>query len=170
MARRTSRLRRTGTIAALTVVLLSAASAATAVADPVQDPILIGPDTAFSGLVNGASTDATIKVACLGPIVSGQTGHPLAGQTVQADSGPVPVSTGGYTGSAAHSLVVTVAGSSPSGAVVVIGTLTSFFAPLAIPTSLNLPCGGTTTVRFTPSPTSPTARPATVQVTLVSGP
>ena len=146
---------------------LSGATAA--VADPIQDPVPIRPDTAFTGLVNGVSTDAVIKVGCFGPILPGQTGHPLAGQTVEAESGPSPVSTGGYTGSAANSLVVTIAGS-PSGSIIVVGTLTSFYAPLKIPTALNLPCGGTTTVGFTPSPTSPTAHAAAVQVTLVSGP
>ena len=123
-ARGTRRSRRTGTVAALTLALLAAATA-TAVADPVRDPLPIGPDTAVTGLVNGAATGAVIEVGCFGPVLPGRTGHPLAGQYVEAETGPVSSATGGCTGSLAHSLVVTVAGS-PGGSVLLVGTLSGF--------------------------------------------
>jgi hypothetical protein len=160
-------LRRTAISAALTAALLACTGVTAAAA--VQDPIPIGPNMPFHGLVNGATVGAVIRVGCFGPILPGQTGHPLSGQTVEADSTPPTSTTGGFTGSAAHSIVVTVQGS-PSGSIIVIGTLTSFYAPLKIPTTINLPCGGTTSVVFTPQPTSATARSSVDPVTLLSGP
>ncbi|MFC1408312.1 hypothetical protein ACEZCY_03330 [Streptacidiphilus sp. N1-12] len=170
-----TRLSRSATLAtALALALLSGATAATAaVADdpgPIQDPIPVGPNLFFHGLVNGAAANAVIKVGCFGPILPGQTGHPLAGQYVEAVTDlPSSTTVGGYTGSAAHSLVVGIQGASSS-AGPAIGTLTSFFVRLPIPTSLNLPCGGTTKVGFTPVPTSDTARASVVTVSLVGEP
>jgi len=46
--------------------------------------------------------------------------------------------------------------------------LKSFFAPVAISTTLLLPCGGTGVVSFVPLPTSPTARGVAVTVTYVN--
>jgi hypothetical protein len=46
--------------------------------------------------------------------------------------------------------------------------LTSFFAPVPIPTTLNLPCGGSGVVSFVPIPTSPTARGVAVNVLFVN--
>jgi len=49
-----------------------------------------------------------------------------------------------------------------------IGTLSGYFIKLPIPTSITIPCGGTGKMVFAPSPTSPTARSATVSITIIS--
>ncbi len=159
---------------ALAGVLLAGSGALTAaVAAPsaasVQDPIPVQPNTAFFGLVNGKTVGATILVGCFGPIVPGQTGHPLAGQYVQADSTLPVTTTDGYTGSAAHSLTAVLA-TPVVASTDVIGTLPNFFAPVAIPTTLTVPCSGPGQVLFVPEPTSPTARSASVAVSFVGQP
>lgn len=153
---------------ALALALLTSATAA-AVAAPVQDPIPIGPNMSFHGLVNGAAVNATIQVGCFGPIVPGQTGHPLAGQSIEADSTPPSTTADGYTGSTGNRLVVTFT-ASPSSSIIVLGTLSNFYQKVPIPTSVNLPCWGTGQVVFTPQPTSPTARSSAVTVSLVGQP
>lgn len=135
--------------------------AAPAVADGVVDPAPIGPGQYFTGLVNGADGPAVIKVVCPGPIVPQETGHPLAGQTVEVL--PAAVSSSavvGYTGSAADRIAVDFGVAATTTPV----TLTDWAVQAAIPTSLLLPCSGTGTVSFVPDPTSPTARTATVAV------
>lgn len=46
----------------------------------------VGPDQFFTGVVNGVPGNTivpiTIRMACFGPIRPGQTGHPMAGQTL----------------------------------------------------------------------------------------
>src|SRR5689334_22852407 len=80
---------------------------APAFADGVIDPAPIGPNQAFIGLVNDESTNATIRMACFGPVHPGQLGHPMDGQTVKAlpVTGPTPGQVG-FTGSAGHQLNV----------------------------------------------------------------
>lgn len=155
---------------ALAVGVLLAGSAGTAAA-AVQDPLPVGPGQTFTGQVNGAAADAAIRTDCLGPIVAGETGHPVSGQYVEAVTAPATAADSGYTGTSAHLLQVTLvtpSSSSVNGSV--IGTLNSFFVQLPIPTTLVVPCTGTGEVSFTPAPTSPTARTATVDVQFLSGP
>jgi hypothetical protein len=154
--------------AALACAVLAGTAFATS-ATAAEDPIPVRPDMSFHGLVNGHAGSASILVGCFGPIFPGKTGHPLAGQTVEADSTPPGTTADGYTGSAAKSLVVTFS-SSPSGSILVIGTLINFYQPVPIPTSLDLPCSGVAQVGFTPEPTSPTARPSAVKVSLIGQP
>ncbi|MFE0465064.1 hypothetical protein ACFW1A_37995 [Kitasatospora sp. NPDC058965] len=157
--------------ASLAGLLLAAGAVAqpAAATTPVQDPIPVRPDLAFQGLVNGKSTAAAIQMACFGPVTPGQTGHPLAGQYVEADTVVPTTTAAGYTGSAGTSIVVSIAGSA-TGSVQLVGVLDNFFVKLAIPTSLTLPCGGTTEVRFSPAPSSPTARDSVVAAALVGQP
>lgn len=132
------------------------------------DPAPIGPNQAFFGEVNDQATNATIRMACFGPVHPGQTGHPMEGQTVKAlpVANPTPQVVG-FTGSAAHQLNVSFAISSTAASPVV---LRSWAVSEKIPTTLLLPCYGTGTVTFNPYPTSPTARAGTVQVTFVGQP
>ena len=68
----------------------------------VQDPVPIGPNQSFVGLVNGSRSKAVIEMACFGPSRPGEYGHPLAGQTLEVSPvGPVanPVAWG-FTGTA----------------------------------------------------------------------
>jgi hypothetical protein len=71
-------------------------------------------------------------------------------------------STLGFTGSAAHEIDVFF-GPVSSGVTAPV-VLKAFFAPVAIPTTVLLPCGGSGVVDFVPEPTSPTARSYQVPV------
>jgi hypothetical protein len=152
-------------LAAATLLL---ATPAPAFADGVVDPAPIGPDQTFIGEVNDQATNATIRMDCFGPVHVGQTGHPLAGQTVAVLplKDPTPIDAG-YTGSTAHRWTCSSASRRARSRRFV---LTSWAVPAKIPTTLVLPCYGTGTVTFAPYPTSPTARSATVQVTFVGQP
>lgn len=149
-------------------VALGAAVAPAAAAGPVQDPLPIGPDMYFYGLVNGQATDAVIQVACPGPVGPSSTGHPLDGQTAEVRSIVPPVSTGyGYTGSAARQIDagLTLPTSATADPPIVFS---AFFAPAKIPTSWVVPCGGSTTMTFVPLATSSTARSYTLKVSFVN--
>ena len=149
-----------GTIAALT--LLSGAVGLTSASAAVVDPAPIGPHQYFTGQVNGASVNAVIQVGCFGPVVPGETGHPIAGQSV--DVLPAAASTTadvGYTGESADHVLVGFG--TPASTAVVL--LKDYAVKAAIPTTLDLPCSGTGKVTFVPAPTSSTARTATVTVT-----
>ncbi len=153
------------TLAALALAGLAAPAAS---ADPIQDPIPVGPDMYFTAAVNPqvASTGAVpvIKVICPGPIQPGETGHPLAGQYVEAYAVVPPTSSlAGYTGSAAHEIDALFSGAT-STTVNPPVVIKNFFVEVPIPTTLNLPCGGAGTVSFVPIPTSPTAKGYAVKV------
>ena len=146
---------------------LTAVAAPPAAATPVQDPIPIGPNMYFIALVNGHTSPTPITVVCPGPISSNSTGHPISGQTLEVRAVLPVTTTVGYTGSAAHSIDAIF--TSPTGAVTnppVV--LTSFFAPVPIPTTLNLPCSGSGVISFVPIPTSPTARGVAFSVTYLN--
>jgi hypothetical protein len=162
-----SRRLRLGLLPAV-VALLVAAGAVPAHADGIVDPAPIAPNNYFIGLVNDQSTSAVIKVGCFGPIVPNQTGHPLAGQTVKALPVVPPTSARtGYTGTAGTAILVTINGAVSTVTPIV---LHDWAIEAPIPTSLLVPCGGTGVVTFTPNPTSPTARAATVTVAFVGQP
>lgn len=151
-------------LVALVAVILTATTAAPASADVV---IPVGPNQFFSGVVNGQTGQATIRMACFGPIRPGQTGHPFAGQTVEAVlNPPSSAAVAGFTGTAANAIDVQFPTPVPTAPVV----LRAYGVPEAIPTSLELPCGGSGVVAFVPDPTSPTARTATVNVWFVGQP
>jgi len=118
----------------------------------------IGSNQQFGGLVNGASANATVRMACFGPIRPGQTGHPMANQPLAVIQGPY----GGYTGSLGNSVVARFR-EDPSVGV----QFTQYGVAQPIPASLELPCAGQGLVIFSPEPSSSTARPATVTVNYV---
>ncbi|MGH9018226.1 MAG: hypothetical protein ACRDY1_10815, partial [Acidimicrobiales bacterium] len=64
-------------------------------ATPATPPPAVGPGQHFIGLVNGSTGSATIDVECPGPVQSGQTGHPVAKQTVAIQEVSVAPATGG---------------------------------------------------------------------------
>lgn len=149
-------------VAAALTLTLAAPAMATAV----------GPQQYFIGNVNGSTTSATILVGCIGPITPGATGHPLPGQYVLATQVPGTTTNVGYTGTAAHAITVTLRLGTSWGPVNTypVGTLTVYDARLAIPTTLDLPCAAHGTAVFAPTPTSSTARSATVAVTVTPQP
>jgi hypothetical protein len=144
-----------------------AAIPTSAFADGIPDPYPIGPDQNFVGLVNGDRDAATIKMACFGPTWPGRTGHPFGGQAVSAQR--VLTSDGklvGNTGKIGRQIGVVFGDSSGDGPVL----LRAYGISAKIPTTLTLPCDGTGTVWFVPTPASLTARPAAVSVTYASQP
>ncbi|MBW8805423.1 MAG: hypothetical protein JF587_16480 [Catenulisporales bacterium] len=142
--------------------------AATASASAVQDPIPIGPNTYFYGLVNGKSSNAVVYVVCPGPIGPNSTGHPVDSQSVEVRSVVPPVINAyGYTGSDGKQIDAGFTTSSSSRINPPI-VFTSFFAPTKIPTTWLLPCGGSASMAFVPLATSSTARDFKVTVTFVN--
>lgn len=125
----------------------------------------IGPNQTFAGLVNGHTGRAKVDVYCPGPVRINQTGHPISGQTIGVES-PSPSTVGGFTGSAADSIVATLAPTSAGTAP--LSTIFTQYGSMPLPTTIVLPCHGTAKVVYTPAPTSPTARDATVRVTFVA--
>jgi hypothetical protein len=153
---------------AVTAATITAITAAPAWADPIIDPAPIGPNQYFYGEVNDQAGHATIKMGCFGPIHPGQTGHPLAGQTVKVLPVPPPTTSDlGFTGSAAHAIDVRFPTPTVTNTPVV---LHDYAVSAAIPVTLTLPCYGTGNVAFVPAPTSLTARTATVTVSFVGQP
>ncbi|GAA1982611.1 hypothetical protein [Catenulispora subtropica] len=155
-------------LALAATLALGAAVIPAATAAAVQDPIPIGPNTYFYGLVGDKAADAVIQVVCPGPVGPTSTGHPVSGQTAEVRSVVPPVTSQyGYTGSAAHQIDAGL--TLPSSATVNPPIVfTSFFAPAAIPTTWVVPCGGTTTMTFVPLATSTTARSYTLTVAFVN--
>lgn len=142
----------------LGMVLAGALSAVgmSGVADAQPAVILVSPNQHFVAEVNARASNATIAVVCSAPLQSGETGYPLAGQSVGVEPAP---RAHGYTGSVASSIVAAFAS----------GTVTfTDYGTQPIPSTLSLPCQGTGTVVFSAEPTSATARAATVTVTYAS--
>jgi|SRR5271165_6174590 len=140
----------------------------------------VGPNQFFTGVINGQAgntvTPITIRMACFGPVQPGQTGHPMAGQTLAVHQLFPPTTTGGslgFTGNDSeigvffHVLPPAVPGAPTA-------TTTPFFTwydvPRPLPTSLTLPCAGTGTVWFTPIPVVPPSRTQGVPVRYVGQP
>jgi hypothetical protein len=148
-----------GSTAALSMAFGGAAMAATP--PQVHDPVPIGHNQSFSGYVNGHPPgSAVIKVAC---VVGAKTGHPLGDQPVEVK--PVAASTAadvGFTGSKGDEITASLA---PTTAATIIASFTSYYVTKDIPTSITVPCSGTGTMLFVPSPTSKTAKTAKLTVT-----
>jgi hypothetical protein len=150
------------------------ATASPAIAEPVVDPIPIGPNQAFVGVVNGSRVEGRIAVRCFAPTgAEPNTGNPIAGQTVAVENvfttesdavvGP-PLPVLGFTGSAGRVVGVNFGTSDLTKPPVVIR---AYNVAVPIPTDIVVPCRGSGVVRFDPLPTSPTARPGAVKVTFV---
>jgi hypothetical protein len=143
-------------LAAAAAALL-AASAPAAAFVPVPTPI--GPGQGFIPLVNGQSTNSTVLVDC----PTGGSGYPAPGQTLAVkQASPAGTQAPGLTGTAADSIEVGT-GDPGTGGV----PLRLYDRPVAIPTTLVVPCGGTGLFTFVPVPDSPTATAASVKVTFV---
>lgn len=161
---------RTRTLVPVLAALVLAGLAAPAASADMVVPV--GPNQYFTGAVNpgvaGTTNVPQIKVVCPGPVYPGETGHPASGQYVEANEvyPPITSSTVGFTGSAATQIDALF--SAPNSAVVNPPVVIDAYAVLvAIPTTLNLPCGGSGTVSFVPIPTSSTARGYAVAVEYV---
>ena len=143
-----------------------AAVAATPAIAHAQDPIPIRPGQYFSGFINGHPPgQAIIWTACFGPTTPGETGHPLANQTIEVEPANIAGSAVdlGYTGTVGNSIVATLGPSSTS--VNVLAKFTAYFVVQHIPTTITVPCAGSGVVSFTPVPGSPSAFSANLSVT-----
>jgi len=142
------------------VALAGTASAATG-----PDPVPIEPNQTFSGYINNTPPgNVEIKVVCPGVA---NTGHPIKNQPVEVK--PVPASTTqdtGFTGSKGTKITADLSVGVPPA--IVIATFTSYYVPKFIPTTITVPCSGTGSVSFIPSPTSKTAKSAKLTVTFVN--
>ena len=139
-------------VTVLTALLGAATPAPLAGASPVASRV--GPDQAFAGLVNGATEAATVEVLCPGPIRINQTGHPVAGQTVAVSSLSAVSTVTGFTGSKAHSIAATLL--APASTAAGLNLVFTRYGSKALPTTILLPCTGTTVAVFSPRPSSPT--------------
>jgi len=148
-------------LAALALAGTGLVATPAAAADP---PIfLVQPHQYFSAQINGKAGESTITVICVGPSA---TGHPAAGQTIGVSLvsiTPGPVDTLGYTGDAANSIA---AGRLDSASAAPIAVFT-VYETQALSTKVTLPCGGTVSIAFMPSP-NVNGRASTVLVHLRS--
>jgi hypothetical protein len=153
--------------AVATALVAAAVPADSAVTGRAADPVPIGHKQYFAGLVFGSAEQSQIEVACAGPAT---TGHPMAGQSVEAVLlGPSGPGSAGFTGTAAKSIKVILSWTAKAKtAVVPIGTLTGYYAMAPIPTKITVPCGGTGTMTFSPAPSSKSAKGARLSVTFQS--
>jgi hypothetical protein len=143
-------------------------SAAVAAAQ-VQDPVSIGPNQSFVGLVNGSRSNAVIEMACFGPSQPGEYGHPLASQSLEVQPvGPVanPVAWG-FTGTA-RQVEATYAISNTLE--ILLASFSSYYVKAPLSTSLSFPCSGTAVIPFTPVDGGPFARPWNTTVRFVPQP
>jgi len=142
---------------------------ATIAAAQVQDPVLIGPNQSFVGLVNNRSANATIEMACFGPSRPGEYGHPLAGQTLEVKLvGPVTSAVPlAFTGTA-REIQATYAISNTLE--VLLAEFSSYYVQAPLSTSLTFPCTGTAVIPFTPVEGGPRAHPWNTTVTFVPQP
>jgi hypothetical protein len=145
----------------LGLTLSPAASAGTGI---TQDPVPIGPNQFFRGFINNAPPGAAIiKVAC--PVGS-STGTPIANQPIEVKTAPGTSTTDtGFTGANGKKITADL---TPSTATFVLATFTSYFVVKHIPTNVLVPCSGSGTVLFVPSPTSGTAVTARLPVTFAN--
>ncbi len=114
------------TLAAAAALAVTAVPAVSAAASPTPDPVPIGHNQFFAGLVFGTAEQSQIEVACAGPAT---TGHPMTGQSVEAIlvAPPAPPSAG-FTGSRASTIRVVLSWIVKGKTVTKpIGTLTGYY-------------------------------------------
>lgn len=137
----------------------------------------VGPKQYFTGVVDSQdgniTTPIVIRMDCVRPVSSGETGHPIAGQTLAVHQlfPPTRASSGlGYTGSDSQIGFFTVlppSGSTPrasSDAVV----FKRYDESEPLPTSLSLPCSGGGHFFFVPTPVVPPSQSQSVPVDFVT--
>ncbi len=146
---------------------------------PAGATVRVGPNQYFTGVLNGhdgnTTSPITIRMACFGPVTPGETGHPMAGQTLAVHQLFPPTATVGSLGFTGNDAEVGVFFNvlppvTPSASVTTTPVFKRYDVVKALPTSLTLPCGGTGTVYFTPIPVVPPSRTASVPVAFVGQP
>ncbi|TMB91665.1 MAG: hypothetical protein E6J45_04935 [Chloroflexi bacterium] len=133
----------------------------------------VKPRQHFTAGINGSPgvpNPATILMACFGPILPGQTGHPFGGQTIAVRKVTRKTPGAGYTGTRATSIGGFFG--LPPPAAPPASTFVSFirYGQQEIPTSLVLPCAGPGQVTFIGLPLDPSERDVAVPVVFVGQP
>lgn len=155
-------------IVAACLLPAGAAQAQSTTPTPAVHPIR--PAQFFAGLVNDKARESAIVLACPGP---SRTGHPVAGQHVSVHQlFPPSIDRGlGFTGRAstiAATLRIVSASTSTAVAPIPLAVFSLYDEPVAIPTTLSLPCGGGGAVVFDPVQGGNTAQSFTTKVRFVS--
>jgi len=151
--------------AAVVLAVVIALPVATAVAGTTTAGAPIRPQQSFYGLVNSSPTGAKIVVDCSPAVRPGETGPPASGQTIAVRSPSPSTVPPGATGTLGRKIVARVPATGSAAASRVVFT---HYGVAALPTTWKLPCLGSGTIVFSPSPTSPTARSETMTVTFVT--
>ncbi len=166
-------LRRVGAVLGLMIL------AGSVMALPAGATVKVGPNQFFTGVINGhdgnTATPIAIRMACFGPVTPGETGHPMAGQTLAVHRLFPPTVTAGPLGFTGNDAEIGVFFNvpppvTPGGAATTAVIFKRYDVSKRLPTALTLPCGGTGTVYFTPIPVIPPSRTATVPVEFVGQP
>jgi hypothetical protein len=161
----------------LVVGLLAAAVLTTALPAGAVGKGRVGPKQYFTGVINGmdgnTTTPIVIRMDCVSPVSSGETGHPQSGQTLAVHQlfPPTPVSSGlGYTGNDSEIGFFTAL--PPSTATSTAASKSVIFKRYdrteALPTSLTFPCSGGGHVYFVPIPVVPPSQSQSVPVDFVT--
>jgi hypothetical protein len=171
-------VRRWGGVLGL-ATLAGVMAAGTVLALPAGAASNVGPKQYFTGVVNGHNGNTVvpiaIRMACFGAVRPGETGHPMAGQTLAVHQLFPPTATAGSLGFTGNDAEIGVFFNAPppaaqSGAVTTTPIFRRYDVSKRLPTSLTLPCAGSGTVYFVPIPVIPPSRAATVPVTFVGQP
>lgn len=137
-------------LAAVAAAATTALTAAPASADVL---IPIGPNQYFESLVKGQAETATILTDnCHSTPLGVLAANPVPGQTVsvQLADGVIDADPDGFTGALAHAIDVQIP--SPPPVVNPPVVLHFYNMPVAIPASFTVPCSGSGTVTFEPTP------------------
>jgi len=108
-------------------------------------------------------------MACAGPIKPGETGHPVAGQTVTVFQPEAIVGHFGNTGAHGREIGAFFGAPPPASDVTSGPVIFRYYVTKKIPTSEVLPCSGSGHVIFVPLPVTP-AKDVVVPVTYVGQP
>jgi hypothetical protein len=166
-------VRRLGTVLGLMIL------AESVMVIPAAAAVNVGPNQFFTGVINSHDgntiTPITIRMACFGPVTPGETGHPMAGQTLAVHQLFPPTTTAGSLGFTGNDAEIGVffnvlPPGTPRGSFTTTPIFKHYDVSKPLPTSLTLPCGGTGTVYFTPIPVVPPSRTANVPVVFVGQP
>lgn len=136
----------------------------------------VAPKQFFTAAVNGSTGErhrVVVNVACFGAIHPGQTGHPMAGQSVAVHrvfTGTAGTTALGYTGNRATSIGVFFGAPPPGAAPAPTYINLLRYGTKGIPTSLLLPCAGTGQATFVPLPLDPSEHSIAVPVSFVGQP
>jgi hypothetical protein len=137
----------------------------------------VGPKQYFTGVINGqdgnTTTPIVIRMNCVNPVSSGETGHPQSGQTlaVHQEFPPTAASSAlGYTGNDSEIGFFTapppsVTSSQPASQVVIFKR---YDKTQPLPTTLTFPCSGGGHLYFVPLPAVPPSQPQSVPVDFVT--